>query len=122
MDDAAFSDDPLTLYLNEIDRIPQLGNSEEDRCIEHVRVADEEAEAAARRLFETHLRLVLSIAERYRDNGSHILDLVQRGNEGLLHAIHTLANSPAGSFSAIATQYIERAITAAPRDSSPTTV
>ena len=85
-------DDPLRIYLNEIDRIPPLGNGEESRCVAHVRAGDEEAEVAAMRLLETHLRLVVSIAASYCDTGIQILDLVQRGQRGLAARDSTFAN------------------------------
>lgn len=68
------------------------------------------AEAAANRLMEANLLLVVSIAERFQNDRIHILDLIQRGNEGLLRAVQSLSDGCAESFSAYATGHIERAI------------
>jgi DNA-directed RNA polymerase sigma subunit (sigma70/sigma32) len=105
-----FVDDPLGVYLDELIRIPPLSRDEEIDCLHHVRAGDQFAESAGKRLAEASLLLVVSIAERYRSDQIHILDLIQRGNEGLLLAVQTLSDSSADSFSAHATGYIERAI------------
>ncbi len=68
------------------------------------------AETAASRLTEANLLLVVSIAERYKNDRIHILDLIQRGNEGLLRAVQTLSDGCHESFSAYAARHIERAI------------
>lgn len=109
-DDASFLDDPVKVYLREVSRVPPLSREEEIDCIEHVRAGDQQADSAADRLVEAHLQLVVSIAERYGSYDLHILDLIQKGNEGLLRAVQTLGESRHDSFSAHATDHIERAI------------
>jgi len=54
--------------------------------------------------------LVVSIAERYRNDRIHILDLIQKGNDGLLVALQTFTDSGEDDFSAFATTHIECAI------------
>ena len=109
-DDALFVDDPLAVYLSELHRIPPLSRDEEIDCIKHIRVGDQMAKAAGKRLAEANLLLVVSIAERYRNDHIYMLDLIQKGNDGLLRAVQTLSHSCHDSFSAHATDYIERAI------------
>ena len=68
------------------------------------------AETAGKDLVEAHLLLVVSIAQRYRNDRIHVLDLIQEGNKGLLRALETLSESCHDSFAAHATGHIERAI------------
>ena len=82
-----FTDDPEGLYLSEVQKVPPLGPDEEVRCLHHVRAGDEQAEAARKRLVEANLHLVASIAERYRNDHIHFLDLIVKGNEGLLSSM-----------------------------------
>ena len=105
-----FWDDPLRVYLAEARRVPPLDRVEELQCIEHVRAGDEMAEAAKRRLVEAHLELVISLAERHRSNRVHILDLIQKGNEGLLRAAQTAADCGSDSFASYATPLIKCAL------------
>ena len=124
MDDVPFDpadvDDPLQVYLSEVEKVPPLGHADERKCIEHIRVGDAKAEFARRRLVEANLRLVVSIAERYRNRQIHILDLIQKGNEGLLRATETLGDSEHDDFLAHATYYIDRAIVEAINTEPPT--
>ncbi len=103
-------DDPLRVYVREVCAVPALSREEEVDCVEHVRAGDEMAESAGKRLAEAHLLLVVSIAERHRNGRTHILHLIQKGNEGLMRAVETLRESSYDSFSAHATGHIERAI------------
>jgi RNA polymerase primary sigma factor len=114
-DDAAFCDDPLRVYLTELARIPPLDRAEEIACIEHVRAKDDLAEACRKRLMEANLQLVVTLAERHHDERFHILELIEKGNEGLLHAAESLNDCSPGSFSTHATKFIERALIDAAR-------
>ena len=120
--DALSFDDPLRLYVGELRKIHPLSRDEEIACIQHVRARDEIAESAGKRLAEANLLLVVSIAERYQNDRIHILHLIQKGNEGLLRAVQTLSDSCQDSFSAHATDHIERAIAEAISISGPTAV
>jgi DNA-directed RNA polymerase sigma subunit (sigma70/sigma32) len=108
--DQLLVDDPLAVYLSEIDQVPALTPVEEMECIEQVRSGAQNAESAAKRLVETHLALVVSIAERYCGGRVHILDLIQSGNSGLLHAVQNVGDFHYDRFSSYATPHIERAI------------
>ena len=74
-DDALFADDTLAVYLSELHRIPPLSRDEEMDCIDHVRAGDQMAESAGKRLAEANLLLVVSIAERYRNDHIFLLCL-----------------------------------------------
>jgi DNA-directed RNA polymerase sigma subunit (sigma70/sigma32) len=111
--DTVFVDDPLQTYLNEVQRIPPLGRAEELECIRHVVAGDELAQTARTRLVEASLHLVVSIASRYKNERVHILDLIEKGNEGLIRAIETLPEQPVDPFSMHAVSYVERAIAGA---------
>ena len=109
-DDQIHIDDPVRVYLAEVGKVPPLTRAEEIIYIHHVRAGDQEAESAGRRLVEAHLNLVVAIAEQYRKHDIHILDLIQKGNEGLLHTLQTLREDDQSSFAEQATPHIENAI------------
>jgi RNA polymerase primary sigma factor len=105
-----FADDPEGLYLSEVFKVPPLSSDEEIRCLQHVRGGGEQAETATKRLVEANLHLVVSIAERNRNDQVHFLDLIVKGNDGLMGAVQAFGDSGEDSFSAYATACIERAI------------
>ena len=117
MGDALFSDDPLKVYLDAIRQVPPLGPEEEMSCIEHVRAGDLSAKPCAKRLVEAHLGLVVSTAERYRNDRVNILDLLQGGNAGLFRAVEALRDFHSERFSTHAQPYIEDALAEAARNS-----
>ncbi len=119
LSDNEWSDDPLGVYLTLVGQIQPLDSDEEIACMDHVRAGDQMAEPAAKRLVEAHLRLVVSLAERYQSHGHQMLDLIESGNAGLLHAVQNLTDCTAGSFAAYATPFIERALAEA-GSSAPT--
>lgn len=87
-----------------------MGRLEEIACIEHVRAEDDLAESCRKRLVEANLQLVVTLAERHQCERLNILELIQKGNEGLLHAAQNINDCPPGSFSTHATKFIERAL------------
>ena len=114
------TDDPVKVYLAEVCKVSPLSLDEEIRCIQHLRARDQQSESAGKRLVEANLSLVVSIAERYRTERTHILDLIQKGNDGLMVALKTFSDSGEDSFSAHATTHIERAIADAVASSDST--
>lgn len=67
-------------------------------------------EAARNRLAEANLRLVVTVANRYRGKGVPFLDLIQEGNEGLMHAIQKFDYAKGFKFSTFATFKISERI------------
>jgi DNA-directed RNA polymerase sigma subunit (sigma70/sigma32) len=105
--------DPVTMYLRELSTVAPLEKDEELQLFGKLgRLGNwnYEQENAARRLIETHLHLVVSIANNHLWSGIPILDLVQQGNLGLMDAIRSFAKQPSGDFSSYATKQIEESI------------
>lgn len=103
--------DATRLYLSEIGVSPLLSADEEKRLARRARAGDE---AARRRMIESNLRLVVKIARRYINRGLPLLDVIEEGNLGLIHAVKKFDPDRGFRFSTYATwwirQTIERAI------------
>lgn len=77
--------DPVATYLAEIRRYPLL-TREEERALA-VRYREAGDAAAAERLVTSNLRFVVKIAAEYSKFGAKLIDLIQEGNVGLMHAV-----------------------------------
>ena len=103
--------DVTRIYLNEIGRAPLLTAEEE---IKFARRTQDGDESARHRMIESNLRLVVKIARRYLNRGLPLLDLIEEGNLGLIHAVKKFDPERGFRFSTYATwwirQTIERAI------------
>ena len=110
-------DDPVKVYLKDIGRVPLLGSDEETELAKRMIDGDEEAK---RRLSESNLRLVVSIAKRYVGRGMQFLDLIQEGNMGLMKAVEKFDYTKGFRFSTYATWWIRQAITRAIADQART--
>ncbi len=110
-------DDPVKVYLKEIGRVPLLSAEEELALSEQMAAGDE---AAAKRLSEANLRLVVSIAKRYVGRGMQFLDLIQEGNLGLIKAVEKFDYTKGFKFSTYATWWIRQSITRAIADQART--
>jgi RNA polymerase primary sigma factor len=87
----------------------------------HRIAADQQVHDAARRELSTaNLRLVVSIAKRYRNRGMGFLDLIQEGNTGLMKAVDKFEVDRGFKFSTYATWWIRQAISRAIADHSRT--
>jgi RNA polymerase primary sigma factor len=76
--------DSLDRYLHDISRHPLLTKEDEQRLAKLVEQGDP---IAKRRMIESNLRLVVSVAKRYRGHGVPFLDLIQEGTIGLVRAV-----------------------------------
>ncbi len=111
------TDDPVRMYLREIGKIPLLSYDEELEVAKKVLEGDEEAK---KRLAESNLRLVVSIAKKYVGRGMLFLDLIQEGNMGLIKAVDKFDYKKGFKFSTYATWWIRQAITRAIADQART--
>ena len=114
---AVATGDSIRMYLAEIGRVPLLNHADE------IRLANGIARGCKRskdRLVEANLRLVVSIAKKYRNRGVSFLDLIQEGNLGLIRAAEKFDPSKGFKFSTYATWWIRQAITRAIADKGRT--
>ena len=108
------SDDPVKIYLKEIGKVPLLSSEEEIELAKRMQEGDEYAK---KRLCESNLRLVVSIAKKHSGrNGLQFLDLIQEGNLGLLKAVEKFDYTKGFRFSTYATWWIRQHITRAIAD------
>ena len=110
-------DDPVRMYLREIGKIPLLSFEEELELAKLVLEGDEDAK---KKLSESNLRLVVSIAKKYVGRGMLFLDLIQEGNMGLIKAVEKFDYTKGYKFSTYATWWIRQAITRAIADQART--
>ncbi len=90
------------------------------RLVTRLKEAQTAYDEAKRRLSAGNLRLVVSIAKRYRNRGISFLDLIQEGNTGLMRAVDKFEHARGYKFSTYATWWIRQAITRAIADQSRT--
>ncbi|VAW08681.1 RNA polymerase sigma factor RpoD, partial [hydrothermal vent metagenome] len=143
-DDLVHVSDPVRMYLQEIGRYPLLTPQQEvelamqveaglradERLAEGVELAVTEkvvlqravrlADRARKRLVESNLRLVVSIAKKYVGRGLSLLDLIQEGNLGLIRAVEKFDYRRGFKFSTYATWWIRQAVTRALADQART--
>ena len=139
------SRDPVRTYLAEIGRIPLLDHTEEihlSRRIETGEAARERLEAEADKLsarekrdlqrlvedgemargqmINANLRLVVSVAKKYTGRGMSLLDLIQEGNGGLMHAVEKFDYKKGFKFSTYAHWWIRQSVSRAVNNQSRT--
>ena len=99
--------DSLQLFLQEVGRYPLLTKVEEIQLAKRVETGDM---IAKRRMIESNLRLVVSIAKNYRGQGLGFLDLIQEGILGLIRAVEKFDWRRDLKFSTYATWWIRQAV------------
>lgn len=111
--------DPVQMYLKEIGQIPPLTAREEKELAKKIEAGDLEAK---KRLTQSNLKLVVSIARKYIGRSQHLtlLDLIQEGNLGLFRAVEKFDWRKGYKFSTYATWWIRQAITRALADQART--
>lgn len=99
--------DELTLYMEAVSQFPLLSEEEEKAAFERYKEGDMEARDL---LINSNLRLVISIAKRYRGQNVDFLDLIQEGNEGLITAVEKFDLSKGARLSTYATLWIRHSL------------
>ena len=107
--------DIVSTYLHEIGDLPLLTREQEVALAQRVEAGDAQA---AQELAQHNLRLVVSVAKKYLGRGLPLLDLIQEGNLGLLHAVEKYEWRRGYKFSTYAVWWIRQAIIRAIADKS----
>ena len=111
------STDALQLFLKDIGRVPLLTAAQEVELAKRIERGDHSAKQA---MVEANLRLVVSIAKRYRNQGLPFLDLIQEGTIGLVRAAEKFDHRKGFKFSTYATWWIRQAVARALADKART--
>ncbi len=99
--------DATQIYLDAIGLSPLLTAEQE---VTYARSAAQGDDQARQRMIECNLRLVVSIAKRYQNRGVALLDLIEDGNLGLIHAVGKFDPERGFRFSTYATWWIRQAV------------
>jgi RNA polymerase primary sigma factor len=99
--------DPLQLFLNDIGEVDLLTAAQEVELAKRIERGDHRAK---QEMMEANLRLVVSIAKKYRGRGLPLLDLIQEGTIGLVRAAEKFDYRRGFKFSTYATWWIRQAV------------
>ena len=117
VDQREVSTDSLQLFLKDIGRVPLLTAAQEVELAKRIERGDM---SAKRKMVESNLRLVVSIAKNYRNQGLPFLDLIQEGTIGLVRAAEKFDYRKGFKFSTYATWWIRQAVARALADKART--
>jgi RNA polymerase primary sigma factor len=117
LDVVATTSDSLQLFLKDIGKVDLLTAAEE---VELAKRIERGEHAAKQEMIEANLRLVVSIAKRYRNQGLPFLDLIQEGTIGLVRAAEKFDYRKGFKFSTYATWWIRQAVARALADKART--
>jgi RNA polymerase primary sigma factor len=109
--------DALQLFLREAGRHPLLTAAQEVELAKRIERGDDPAK---QRMIQSNLRLVVSIAKNYRNQGLPFLDLIQEGTLGLIRAVEKFDWRRGYKFSTYATWWIRQAVARALADKART--
>ncbi len=110
---AEASTDSLQLFLKDIGKVELLTAAQEVELAKRIERGDHRAK---QEMIEANLRLVVSIAKRYRNQGLPFLDLIQEGTIGLVRAAEKFDHRKGFKFSTYATWWIRQAVARALAD------
>ncbi len=114
---AEVSTDALQLFLKDVGRVDLLTAAQEVELAKRIERGDHRAK---QEMVEANLRLVVSIAKRYRNQGLPFLDLIQEGTIGLVRAAEKFDYRKGFKFSTYATWWIRQAVARALADKART--
>lgn len=106
-DSGDYEPDNVQRYLTEVGSFPLMTAQEERSTALRARAGEF---AARQQMIERNLRLVVSIAKRYVNRGLPLLDLIEEGNLGLMHALEKFEPERGFRFSTYATWWIRQAV------------
>jgi RNA polymerase primary sigma factor len=109
--------DTLQLFLKDIGKVDLLTAAQEVRLAKRIERGEQRAKQA---MVEANLRLVVSIAKKYRNQGLPFLDLIQEGTIGLVRAAEKFDHRKGFRFSTYATWWIRQAVVRALADKART--
>src|SRR5919201_6961303 len=112
-----FPSDSLALFLAELARYPLLTAAEEVALAKRIERGDNKAKQT---MVNSNLRLVVSIAKRYRHRGVPFLDLIQEGTFGLIRAAEKFDWRRGYKFSTYATWWVRQAVQRAAQNQAAT--
>jgi RNA polymerase primary sigma factor len=112
-----FTGDGLGLFLAELARYPLLTAAEEAALAKRIERGDDKAKQT---MVNSNLRLVVSIAKRYRNQGVPFLDLIQEGTFGLIRAVEKFDWRRGYKFSTYATWWVRQAVQRAVQNQAAT--
>jgi RNA polymerase primary sigma factor len=116
-DASEVSTDSLQLFLKDIGKVPLLTAAQEVELSKRIERGDHRAK---QQMVEANLRLVVSIAKNYRNQGLPFLDLIQEGTIGLVRAAEKFDYRKGFKFSTYATWWIRQAVARALADKART--